>query len=114
MKNKRFKRLGAVILAAAMVLQSFGGMTGVYAAGNQMESDKELVYLDSYGSDVREQNFDDNWKFYQGDLSGAESEGYDDSAWRNVTLPHDYSIEGEYTSRGEAESAYLLGGNISN
>ena len=111
MQNKKFKKFGAVILAAAMILQSFGGMAGVSAAeSTQMSSEKEVVYANVYSDAVREQDFDANWKFYLGDASGAEGANFDDSAWRNVSLPHDYSIEQSYTSAGEAESAYLLGG----
>jgi len=37
---------------------------------------------------------DANWKFQLGDPAGAETPSFDDSSWRNVTLPHDWSIEG--------------------
>ena len=37
--------------------------------------------------------FDEDWKFYKGDLKGAEVPGFDDSRWRIVDLPHDWSIE---------------------
>ena len=111
MKRNTLKRLGAAFLAAAMVLQSFGGMAGVSAAeSSQMSSEKEVVYANVYSDAVREQDFDANWKFYLGSASGAEASNFDDSAWENVSLPHDYSIEQEYTSAGEAESGYLLGG----
>lgn len=41
----------------------------------------------------RVKNFDSDWKFYLGDASGAESATFDDSQWRNLDLPHDWSIE---------------------
>ncbi|HAH22353.1 MAG TPA: glycoside hydrolase family 2 [Prolixibacteraceae bacterium] len=41
----------------------------------------------------REQNFDANWKFYLGDIKGADSAKFDDSKWRTLDLPHDWSIE---------------------
>lgn len=41
----------------------------------------------------REQNFDSGWKFHRGDVSGAKSVAFDDSQWRNLDLPHDWSIE---------------------
>ncbi len=41
----------------------------------------------------REQNFDSDWKFFRGEASGAESATFDDSQWRNLDLPHDWSIE---------------------
>jgi beta-galactosidase len=37
--------------------------------------------------------FDDNWAFYKGGVSGANSVDFDDSQWRRVDLPHDWSIE---------------------
>ncbi|ASU33987.1 glycoside hydrolase family 2 TIM barrel-domain containing protein [Mucilaginibacter xinganensis] len=37
--------------------------------------------------------FDDNWLFYRGGALSAENESYDDSKWRKVDLPHDWSIE---------------------
>ena len=40
--------------------------------------------------------FDDNWKFNQGDVSGAESFVFNDNGWRSLKLPHDWSIEGKY------------------
>lgn len=42
---------------------------------------------------IRETLFDENWKFHLGCLVGAESPDYDDSGWRVVNLPHDWSIE---------------------
>ncbi len=43
------------------------------------------------------QNFNNNWKFYLGDDSLAFSENYDDSKWRKLNLPHDWSIEGNFS-----------------
>jgi len=37
--------------------------------------------------------FDDQWKFYLGDTTGAEQISFDDGDWRTVDLPHDWSIE---------------------
>lgn len=41
----------------------------------------------------REICFDNGWRFHRGTLEGAEEAAYDDSAWRPVDLPHDWSIE---------------------
>ena len=111
MRNKSFKKMGAALMAAVLTMSSFGGMSTVSAAAvTQMSSEKEVVYVNSYGDTAREQNFDSNWKFYFGEASGAEGANFDDSSWRTLNLPHDYSIEQEYSKSGEAESAYLLGG----
>lgn len=80
-------------------------------SSTQMSSEPELVYISTVDNPaVRVQNFNENWKFYLGDASGADGEQFDDSAWKNVDLPHDYSIDQEYTTAGEAESGYKLGG----
>ena len=37
---------------------------------------------------------DSNWRFLLGDPGGAEARSFDDTSWRRVDLPHDWSIEG--------------------
>ncbi|MBV5314396.1 MAG: glycoside hydrolase family 2 protein [Prolixibacteraceae bacterium] len=39
-------------------------------------------------------NFDANWKFHLGDITGAEKASFPDQKWRELNLPHDWSIEG--------------------
>ena len=41
----------------------------------------------------REVSFNANWKFIRADVSNAESPEFDDTDWRTVHVPHDYSIE---------------------
>lgn len=38
-------------------------------------------------------SFDDGWRFYKGDPHDAETPGFDDSGWRTLDVPHDWSIE---------------------
>ena len=40
--------------------------------------------------------FDENWRFRSGEVLPAEAPGCDDSSWRTITLPHDWSIEGAF------------------
>ena len=40
------------------------------------------------------QQFTTGWRFLQADAAGAEKPGFDDSAWKSVTLPHDWAIAG--------------------
>jgi beta-galactosidase len=37
--------------------------------------------------------FDSDWKFHRGGAQYAEQSGFDDSLWRKLDLPHDWSIE---------------------
>ncbi len=38
---------------------------------------------------------DFDWRFALNDQAGAEQPGFDDTKWRTVDLPHDFSIEGK-------------------
>jgi beta-galactosidase len=38
--------------------------------------------------------FDFGWKFFKGDARGAQQPNFADASWREVDLPHDWSIEG--------------------
>ncbi|MDE5682658.1 MAG: beta galactosidase jelly roll domain-containing protein, partial [Muribaculaceae bacterium] len=40
--------------------------------------------------------FNDNWKFRIGDSPEYSSPNFDDSSWRVINVPHDWSIEGRY------------------
>ena len=37
-------------------------------------------------------NFNREWKYARGDVRGAEKNGYDDSDWETVGVPHSFSI----------------------
>ena len=43
-----------------------------------------------------EVSFDAGWRFFKGDAAGAEAVQYDDSNWRVLDVPHDWSIEGPF------------------
>lgn len=38
-------------------------------------------------------SFDQDWRFIKENPSGSENPGFDDSGWRTLDLPHDWSIE---------------------
>jgi beta-galactosidase len=59
--------------------------------------------LTAAASDARErQLLDANWKFHEGDESGAARADFDDGDWSTVNLPHDWSINGAF--RADAPS----------
>ena len=45
------------------------------------------------GETPREILFDSGWKFHRGGAQGAERPAFDDSDWRQIDLPHDWSLE---------------------
>ncbi len=49
------------------------------------------------------QSFESDWRFYPGDINGAEVPEYNDSLWLKVEVPHDWSIEG--LSRSDVSDA---------
>lgn len=62
----------------------------------------------SSGRIVQQANL--NWKFYRGDDPGAWYRGFDDSGWRDVTLPHDWSVEEPFSQEHSSGTGYLPGG----
>ena len=102
--NKRGTALGAAI-AFALTLAP----TLVMAETRQIP-ESETVNVGFIKDGERSTIFNQNWKFFKGDPSGAEGVDFDDSSWRGLNLPHDWSIEGDFTVQGEAESGFLLGG----
>jgi beta-galactosidase len=43
------------------------------------------------------ENFNGDWKFHLGDMPAASDATYDDTGWRTLQLPHDWSVEGEFS-----------------
>ncbi len=42
-------------------------------------------------------NFGNNWKFHPGEAEQAKNPDFNDSSWRMLDLPHDWSIEGKFS-----------------
>jgi beta-galactosidase len=42
--------------------------------------------------------FENDWRFFLGDDANAYRPEHNDSEWRSLDLPHDWSIEGEFDS----------------
>ncbi|MGV9191676.1 sugar-binding domain-containing protein [Arcanobacterium canis] len=102
----------------ALTLTAFGPLPHAAAetdysaltTSNQMASTPEDVYTAALDAHTRVHNFNDGWKFKLGANDGAQSKSFSDANWRSLDLPHDYSIEQDFTQNGEAESGYLPGG----
>jgi beta-galactosidase len=64
-----------------------------------------LIHSSSFAQVRVINNFDKNWTFIQEDVKDASKPEFNDSQWRKVEVPHDWSIEGAYdktnlTARG--------------
>jgi beta-galactosidase len=53
------------------------------------------IHAQNNTSFERKQLFDYNWKFFLGDTTSARLKDFNDTAWRKLDLPHDWSIEGK-------------------
>lgn len=96
------------IAGAAAGGAAMGGAAGTASAGDSTGPD--LSHALSNGR--RGKNFGAGWKFYRGDAAGANSAAFDDSGWRALDVPHDWSIELPFNSNSPAGSSggYLDGG----
>ncbi|MFB0494764.1 beta-galactosidase [Mucilaginibacter sp. OAE612] len=64
-----------------------------------------LSFAQSSVGSGRKQLFDYNWKFNLGDDSLARLRDFNDNAWRNLDLPHDWSIEGSISPKNPTGGA---------
>ncbi len=56
-----------------------------------------------YSATIRHSaDFTKNWKFHLGDATNGQEASLDDSQWRILDLPHDWSIEGEFNKDNPA------------
>jgi len=56
------------------------------------------------------QSFDEGWRFHLGEVSGGQSADLDDSAWRKLDLPHDWSAEADFSPTNASATGFLPGG----
>ncbi len=49
--------------------------------------------------------FDEGWRFFKGAATGAEQSSFDDSQWRTLDVPHDWSIEGPFAQTNKTGGA---------
>ena len=51
----------------------------------------------------RKASLDTGWKFHRGDVVNAEVAEFDDSKWRTLTVPHDFSMEPAFDPSDERQ-----------
>jgi len=87
-----------------------GGASGTGGAG--ATSGHAIAPKTSVYNGWRGQDFNGGWKFNRGDVTNAQATTFNDSAWRSLTLPHDWSIELAFNSASAAGSGggFLDGG----
>lgn len=111
-KRRLWNRLAAGTLAGLLVFSSLpenARAEGASTAGT-ICGPEETVEVGSSVELERAVDFNADWKFYLGTSDSAQNTGFDDSSWKSVTLPHDFSISQDFAPSGEAESGFLPGG----
>ncbi|MCK4922305.1 MAG: hypothetical protein KAS71_14735, partial [Bacteroidales bacterium] len=56
------------------------------------------------------ENFNENWKFKLEDKASFCEIELDDSQWRTLDLPHDWSVEANFSEENSGRNAWLPGG----
>jgi len=64
-----------------------------------------ISYAQNQSHLERKQLFDSDWKFFLDDTAAAMSREFNDDSWRNLNLPHDWSIEGEINHKNPTGGA---------
>lgn len=103
--KKQAKGLLSALLSLAFVFTLIWPVTAMAAPVDLLGAKTSET-----AAEDRSRDFDFGWKFHLGEADGAEAKNYDDSGWKDVSLPHDYSIEQAYTKSAQGESGYLPGG----
>lgn len=96
-------------LAAAVALLVASGLVTIPAATGEPAA---------AAHPVRSENFDGSWKFALANTTGdddpafaeADEPGFDDSSWRALNLPHDWSIEQPMRPEAGSATGYFPGG----
>ena len=92
-RRELLKQAGAAALVSAM------GSTGSIFAMVGSENNPPRIC----------ESFDLGWRFSRGDFPDAQNAEFSDASWKNVALPHDWSIEGPFD---EKEPAAQCGGYL--
>ncbi len=73
---------------------------------------KNVINADTTSSPRQIIPFDDNWRFLLADNTAAKEVSFDDSQWRLLNLPHDWSIEGPVNPppNGDRNTGYFIHG----
>jgi beta-galactosidase len=72
-----------------------------------------LIAINSFAQQTRQKlDFDKSWRFNLGAVENGENTKLNDSKWRTLNLPHDWSIEGKFSKDNPAtpEGGALPGG----
>lgn len=110
-KRRLFHRMTAALLAAALMASA----APVKAISPATDVPQVLSAGTTFSltQSARSMDFNEDWTFSlnpSGNDATLSAAGFDDSAWRTLNLPHDWSIEQDFTNQVSSEIGHLPGG----
>jgi beta-galactosidase len=93
-----------VITRRTLLGRALGAAAVASALGSASQSSAQTA---SVPARIRD-SFDFGWKFLKADAPGAQSLGFADATWRDLDVPHDWSVEGPFAQNEPSGGA---GGN---
>jgi beta-galactosidase len=88
MKLKLLRRFAAHTIFALLILSLLAISVGAQASSARITK-----------------SFDADWRFLKGNAESAQNADFDDSAWRKLNVPHDWSIEGPFDAKNPTGGA---------
>src|ERR1051325_9536677 len=64
-----------------------------------------LAFTKTAGQARITKSLDSDWRFLKSDSPGAEAQNFDDTSWRRLNVPHDWSIEGPFDAQNPTGGA---------
>jgi len=98
----RHRPAGKTLLVAALLSQ--------LTISCQTPAPQSAVSSATAGPARMRESLDFDWRFHLGDFPQPARPPFDDSSWRALKVPHDYSAEGEFSPTNFSCTAYLPGG----
>lgn len=95
--KKKLSVVFSVLILPFLLIASFGA---------QANAGKALT-LYSANKLGEKQSFNQGWLFAKNDHKNADKISFDDSQWRNLSLPHDWAIEGPFDPKYNARAGGL-------
>ncbi len=88
-----------------MKLQILAAAAAVISISSQSEAEAAETNTSPSEHPRITQSFDTDWRFLKEDVSGAEKVDFNDATWRNLDVPHDWSIEGPFDEKNRTGGA---------
>ena len=101
-RKMKLNLFGCLALGAALLLARAGSAAELADGGPLLNSTTVSARM--------VEDFDFDWRFSLGDFPAAAMPAFDDSGWRRVTVPHDWSIAGPFSADYASGNGYAPGG----